>query len=86
MRISLAAALSAAVCVASALLSQGADAQPIASQRAGATWGPDFRQARTVCELDRATNRRVCRIDRSQPPTVCHWVRDQNGNLVRDCY
>jgi hypothetical protein len=43
-------------------------------------------QARTVCRLDPATNRRVCFIDRSQPPTVCHWVRDANGNLVRDCY
>ena len=43
-------------------------------------------QVRTVCTLDRDTNRRVCRIDRSQPPTVCHWVRDRDGNLVRDCY
>ena len=43
-------------------------------------------QARTVCRNDPATNRRICWIDRSQPPTVCHWVRDQNGNLVRDCY
>lgn len=43
-------------------------------------------QVRTVCRLDPATNRRVCVIDRSQPPTVCHWVRDRNGNLVRDCY
>ena len=43
-------------------------------------------QVRTVCRIDETTNRRVCRIDRSQPPTVCHWVRDQNGNLVRDCY
>jgi hypothetical protein len=43
-------------------------------------------QARTVCRDDPATGRRVCWIDRSQPPTVCHWVRDRNGNLVRDCY
>jgi hypothetical protein len=45
-----------------------------------------IKQARTVCRRDPATNRRVCIIDRSQPPTVCHWVRDQNGNIVRDCY
>jgi len=43
-------------------------------------------RVRTVCRLDRATNRNICWIDRSQPPTVCHWVRDANGNLVRDCY
>ena len=43
-------------------------------------------QVRTVCRDDPATGRRVCWIDRSQPPTVCHWVRDRNGNLVRDCY
>jgi hypothetical protein len=43
-------------------------------------------QVRTVCRDDPATGRRTCWIDRSQPPTVCHWVRDRNGNLVRDCY
>ena len=43
-------------------------------------------QVRTVCRLDQATNQRICWIDRSQPPTVCHWVRDRDGNLVRDCY
>jgi hypothetical protein len=43
-------------------------------------------QARTVCRDDPATGRRTCWIDRSQPPTVCHWVRDSNGNIVRDCY
>jgi hypothetical protein len=43
-------------------------------------------QTRTVCRDDRATGRRICWIDRSQPVTVCHWVRDRNGNLVRDCY
>ena len=43
-------------------------------------------QARTVCRDDPTTGRRVCWIDRSQPPTVCHWVRDRNGNIVRDCY
>ena len=43
-------------------------------------------QVRTVCKLDQVTNRYVCWIDRSQPPTVCHWVRDREGNLVRDCY
>jgi hypothetical protein len=41
---------------------------------------------RTVCRDDPATGRRTCWIDRSQPPTVCHWVRDRNGNIVRDCY
>jgi hypothetical protein len=43
-------------------------------------------QARRVCRRNMSTGRQECWIDRSQPPTVCHWVRDRNGNMVRDCY
>ena len=39
-----------------------------------------------VCRHNPQTSRRQCWIDRSRPPTVCHWVRDRNGNIVRDCY
>ena len=78
-----------AATVAFVMLSSGADAGPVAAP-AGARPGPGqsnmVQQVRTVCRDDRATGRRICRIDRSQPPTVCHWVRDQNGNLVHDCY
>ena len=43
-------------------------------------------QVRRVCRRNMFTGRMECWIDRSQPPTVCHWVRDRNGNMVRDCY
>jgi hypothetical protein len=79
----------AAAAVAFTMLASGACAGP-ATAPAGARPGfaptNDIEQVRTVCRDDRATGRRICVIDRSQPPTVCHWVRDQAGNLVRDCY
>ena len=79
----------AAVTVAFVTLSSSAGAGPAAAPagaRPGFAQTNVIEQVRTVCRDDRATGRRVCWIDRSQPPTVCHWVRDQNGNLVRDCY
>jgi hypothetical protein len=57
-----------------------------AAFKQSATEASNVEQVRRVCRMDRATNRRVCWVDRSRPPTVCHWVRDRNGNLVRDCY
>lgn len=81
--------LAAAVVAATFAAIPGASATPFGAA-AGVHQGPAkatmIEQVRTVCRLDPATNRRVCVIDRSQPPTVCHWVRDANGNLVRDCY
>jgi hypothetical protein len=70
------------------LSSFGASAAPASAPgaRPGFAQPNGIEQVRTVCRDDRATGRRICWIDRSQPPTVCHWVRDQNGNLVRDCY
>ena len=79
----------AAAAVAFVALSSGATAGPAAAPagaRPGFAQTNAIEQVRTVCRDDRTTGRRVCVIDRSQPPTVCHWVRDQNGNLVRDCY
>ena len=43
-------------------------------------------QVRRVCRRNFFTGRRECWTDRSGPITVCHWVRDRNGNRVRDCY
>ena len=84
------AAIAAATTVAfSVSLAPGANAMLIgaaASVQQGLAETTIIQQARTVCRIDQATNRRICWIDRSQPPTVCHWVRDSNGNLVRDCY
>lgn len=79
----------AAATVAFVTLSSGAGAGPTAAPagaRPGFAQTNVIEQVRTVCTTDPATSRTTCRIDRSQPPTVCHWVRDQNGNLVRDCY
>jgi hypothetical protein len=79
----------AAAAVALAAFSSGAGAGPAAAPagaRPGFAQTNNIEQVRTVCRDDRTTGRRVCVIDRSQPPTVCHWVRDQAGNLVRDCY
>ena len=70
-------------------LASGASAIPVgaaAGVHQGLAETKVIEQVRTVCRLDPVTNRRICWIDRSQPPTVCHWVRDRNGNLVRDCY
>lgn len=77
-----------AATVAFVTLSFGAGAAPASAPgaRPGFAQPNVIEQVRTVCRDDRATGRRICWIDRSQPPTVCHWVRDQNGNLVRDCY
>jgi len=57
-----------------------------ASVQEGFAYTKSIERVRTVCSTDPATSRTTCRIDRSQPPTVCHWVRDQDGNLIRDCY
>jgi hypothetical protein len=81
--IATAATLSFCLMPASANAMQAGNASGIQQAVAGTTL---VEQARTVCRDDPATGRRVCWIDRSQPPTVCHWVRDRNGNIVRDCY
>ena len=84
------AAIAVAATVAfSVSLAAGANAMPVgaaAGVQQGLAEMHAIEQVRTVCRVDPATNRRTCWIDRSQPPTVCHWVRDRNGNLVRDCY
>jgi hypothetical protein len=84
------ATIAAAATVAfSVSLAPGANAmlvRAVASVQQGLAETNVIEQVRTVCRLDQATNRTICWIDRSQPPTVCHWVRDRDGNLVRDCY
>ena len=89
MRPNLAAIAAAATVVFSVSLALSANATPVgaaAGVRQGRAETNVIERVRTVCRLDRATNRNICWIGRSQPPTVCHWVRDSNGNLVRDCY
>ncbi len=83
------AAIATAAALSFCLMPAPANAMPVGTAsgiQQGLADTTMVEQARTVCRDDPATGRRVCWIDRSQPPTVCHWVRDRNGNLVRDCY
>ena len=82
-------ALATAAALSYFLLPVPANAMPVGTASAiqqGLAETNMIEQVVRVCRRDAFTGRRVCWIDRSRPPTVCHWVRDRNGNRVRDCY
>ena len=89
MRLHFAALAAAAVFSLFLLPASGANAMPVGAAsgiQQGLAETSIIEKARRVCRRNFFTGRRECWTDRSGPITVCHWVRDRNGNRVRDCY